>query len=527
MALVAPKLGELQARASGFLGAIQGTSGALEWLAERYGVDLRTPEALAAAGLDPNGGLVVYGLDKPMPALVLGVSVRDPAAFMALAAGRLERSAGATRVRPPGASPVDDTDAAGVPPGTPIVFAGGAAPGSMNGAPAWRAAIGVTEDRIGILAIVPGADPVAAWQAAAGGKGAFMSTPRVERAKTVTGPGAVAWLFAADLLPSAPSALGLLQGAVDGILASLRTWEGGLVIADDKLVLKLSTTVATPDPATGGVKMTLPVTWVRPEGSARRLAEALPKTTGAFIRFRINLDKLRRIPSFIRDQVIPDQLPGFETFPIPSLPDLIEMVDGDIGVALLGIDPAATFGQLGDPAALKARLFKMFRVALIARVRDPAAAKKAFAGIGEQLASSGWRVAPIGGKGTKNYEGFAFTRESEAFSVLVDDQVIVFIVGPGEADAFVGVREGRVTSLASYAGNAPSAADPVATALGVAPKDGGTALGLTMNFLRATRELGQKGVPPYFLKILNDLRIVALSLDAREDGLDFALEIGL
>jgi len=56
---------------------------------------------------------------------------------------------------------------------------------------------------------------------------------------------------------------------------------------------------------------------------------------------------------------------------------------------------------------------------------------------------------------------------------------------------------------------------------------GATAMGLTLGPLRLSRELSARGLPPYFLKIINDVRLLSVSVGATQKKLDLALEISL
>jgi hypothetical protein len=179
-------------------------------------------------------------------------------------------------------------------------------------------------------------------------------------------------------------------------------------------------------------------------------------------------------------------------------------------------------------------------VALAARLRDPAAFGRTYLGIAEQLATSGWTVAPIAHTsplpaGVRPYTGWTFVRDNRHFSLLTDGEVAVFVLGEGEVDAFLAVREGRALSLASFAdplsGQAhaepppPSPPTPV-RALGLSP-DGGGALGLLLSPVRLTRELAARSIPPYFLKIINDIRLFSGDLSATPEAATLRLELGL
>ncbi len=553
--LIVPSLAALQDSSSHFLAGIEGTSGLLTLVADRFGLDLRTPDGLESLGLDPTRGLGLYTLTVPPPsssptdtapppspdtptaassapaiALVATLPVARPDRFLEVAGLRLERSAGLTP-KSPGANPTRYTS-------TP---------------PSIEVALGTVETPdgpVGLLVVAQSpADPLALWQAAARPAAPFVGSPRDTRASApATGPGATtptlrfAWRFDP---PPAPATFGLLRSILDNLLARLSTWEGTATVTGDQLAIAMTTAPSTaPEPTP------LPVVWVNfPKPRPNPLAAAFPRTTTAFFRLRVNLDKLRSVPSFVRNNLIPDRLPGLESLPLPSNADLIDLLEGDLAIAVLGLDPAARLADLTS-RNLPNRLLSIFRVALAAKLRDPAAARRAFAGIAEQLSTSGWAVAPIAHLSTpaptNPWAGWTFARDGQHYSVLIDDQVAVFLLGEGELDAFLAVREGRALSLASFA-DAPSptppqpgapvpnpAASPTSAtpttstagrALGLAPDSG--FVGLVLSPLRLTRELAARSIPPYFLKVINDLRLLSGDLSATDAGVTLRLELGL
>lgn len=512
-AVVAPSLATLQARTAGFLGGVEGASGALDLLADRFGLDLRTPEGPAALGLDRDRGLAVFAhpqgegaSPEAGPAWVLAVSVADPDRFLEGARMRLERGAGATLAPGQGSEPPD----------------GGAWLFVRDG---WRAALGVTRDRIGLCVLAAGeGDPVGLWnQLAAPGASGFSGSPLEAKAREALGQDAVAWIVAPNLLPDAPRELGLARGIVQSTRDALGTFVGGVAMplgegGVDALVFALAAELAG--------EGTLPIAWVSPAGGPEALAHAFPKTTTAFLRLRFAVEKARALPSFLRERMLPDRLPGLEALPLPGVSDLVEMIEGDVAVGLLGLDPAANLGQLASVRALRARFFEIFHVALAARLRDPSAAKRTFAGIAAQLATSGWTVAPIvgatgGDAKVTPWAGWSFARDGAHYAVLIDDRVAVFVVGAGEVDGFLALKDGRALSLAAFA---EGGSDHVKQALGL---EGKTPLGLTLSPLRLSRELSARGLPPYFLKIINDVRLLSATVSASDKRLGLGLEIAL
>ncbi len=507
-ALIVPSVAELQARASRFLAGIEGASGALELVADRYGLDLRTPEGGAALGLDMSRGLALYSQRleceaAPCPlALVAAFSVSDAERFLKNVGGRIQRAAGLSPKSAPGAElELFGSDEVGV-------------------------ALGVTVDKVGLVTVVPApADAAALWKrASATPAESLVGSPRDANAQALLGDSTVR-LVMGQILPEVPDGLGLLKGVVSSTRDKLSSWQGAIAIADDSLKIKLS---GGPSGSTPADTSELPVSWVthaKPLESP--LARIFPKTTTGFLRLRVNLDKVRKLPSFLRSRVIPEQIPGLESAPLPILNDLIELIEGDIAIAFLGLDENATLGSFGR--GIDARSLPLLHLAIAARLRDAAALRRNFEGIAEQLSTSGWTVAPINGKspekkGQAPWGGWTFVRDGQHYSILIDNEVCVFLLGAGEVDGFLGVREGRSLSLASLAEGESSSL--LKNALGL-EATGGSFGALVMTPLRLGRELAARNVPPYFLKVLNDLRVLSIGLDATDKTLSLSLEVDL
>lgn len=525
-AVIAPSLALLQARVSSFLAGVEGSSGVLDLLADRFALDLRTPEGPGALGLDADKALAlfVHGDER---VLVGAASVADRDRFLEGARARLEKGAGA-RLATAG-----DT----LPEGRAWLFHGPGTP------PRWHAALGVTTDGVGLLVLAaqaadaPPLDVLARFDTFSGGRleTSFATSDTAMRARATAGPDAALLLVVDELLPPAPRSLGLARGIVQAQLDALPVFVGGLALplgerGVESLALRLS--------AARVGEGALPVAWFTPPGSPEPLARAFPKTTTAFVRARVALDKVRALPGFVRDSVLPDRLPGLETAPLPALSDLIDMIEGDVAVALLGLDAGANLAHLAYAVGDTRRLLSVFHVALAARHRDLGLVTRTFSGIASQLETSGWAVAPIAqpaaeiaGRGGA-WRGWSLARDGKHYAVLIDDELIVFILGAGEVDDFLAVKAGRALSLASFA---EGASGPIADALGLGPRTAtpgadtpsATPFGLTASPLRLTRELSARGLPPYFLKIINDVRLLATSVDLGADRLEIALEIAL
>ncbi|MCA9518743.1 MAG: hypothetical protein KC635_27600, partial [Myxococcales bacterium] len=103
-------------------------------------------------------------------------------------------------------------------------------------APRWRAAFGVTPDRVGLVVVTPAdADPAVLWQTAAGGDGSALASELATAAKERAGEGAVAWGYTGDIVPAAPEGLGLAANVVEPALDGLQHFYGGVALDADRL----------------------------------------------------------------------------------------------------------------------------------------------------------------------------------------------------------------------------------------------------------------------------------------------------
>ncbi len=481
-AVVVPTLETLRADMVGLLAGIEGTSGVLELLNGRYGLDMRSAESLEAAGIDGRQALTMH---VEGDVAVVAVGVVDDERFKKKLSDQVLKASGGTLA-----------DA---------VAGGQSAVGPKD---AWAVTWGVKPGHIGVVCVGPTPQRTAeVFGAVSSSRGGFVDGPAYAAAKTVAGPDASAYVVT-QLNPQLPDQLGMVKNLVEGWASELPTWSGGATVASDRLSVVLESPV--------GEDAGLPLGWVTVDGPADVLAKVFPKTTTLFMRGRTDIGRLRKLPSFLRKRLIPKTLPGMRGLPVPPPAELIEFLDGDWALALLGIDQDATLQNLAGAQRSTARALRFLHVAFAARITDPELVAAAFAKITKRFAKQKWTVAEIEGGG---WVGVSLVRDGQVFSVLWRDGIAVWLSGAGEVQRFIAVGEGRALPLASVAEGEPVAAK----AVGVTP----TTFGLNLSSLRVTRELAEKGVPPYFLKIINDLRIVSASLDATPTAVRLNLDIAL
>ncbi|MDP6946389.1 MAG: hypothetical protein QF464_19730, partial [Myxococcota bacterium] len=332
----------------------------------------------------------------------------------------------------------------------------------------------------------------------------------MKRARAALGEDRGAWITLRGA-PTVPASWGLGPAAVlfAPVLGGLTTWEGTWRIAPERLNVTMEGTWTLETP--------MAADWFAPAGELVPLAAALPKSQTVSLRGRLNLDKLQGIPDFLRTRILPERLPGMLGRLLPKIEPLLTLLQGDFAVTLLGLDAGATVDHALRAEGQVGTLSQLVHTAWLVGISDPAAARTALQAASDEMRGMGWTVSPIERAG---WSGVVFKKAGSAatWSVILREHVLAVISGQGEVERFLAVTEGRAISLAE------SAHGEVATAAASSPQ---VALGLSAGFRRITRELGAKGLPPFFLRMINDLRAISATVSCRPDGATIALEVQL
>ena len=485
--MVAPSVEGLRGQLTTLLAGVEGASGVLDLLEARVGLDLRSREGLEASGVDPATSLSVF-LHEGALAIALGVT--DAKRFHDRVARQISRL---------GSSSSEALEG-------PSGIAGVARARSESAG--WSLAWGTGEDAVGVVLWVPDADDAdARWRALATAPKTDGS--RIERARAALGQGAGAHVLVQGA-PSIPKAWGLGAATmlVSPIISGLTEWEGTWEIASTRMAWSFEGRWTT--------EGALAASWFQPEGPLAPISEALPKSQTLTLRARLNPAKVLGIPSFLRNRFLPKRVPGHLGTVLPPVEELLGLLNGDVSVSLLGLDEEATVEDVLASRTL-GQLLRYVHVGLVVGVKDADAARAAVANARQALSDAGWSPAPLNAGG---WSGVALrSGEGEAvWSVMARGQLVVVLSGSGEVARFVRVAEGTGMSLKA------AAEGDVALAAVSAPE---VALGLSANFRRITRELAAKGLPPFFLKMVNDLRAISGTVSPRKEGVSVTLEVRL
>ena len=472
-AVVVPRVETLRADLASFLAGIEGASGVFDLIEARYGVRPSSDEGLRAVAIDPDTALVFF---EHAGFLVLAVGVTNARRFLDTVADRVLRMSGAA---------LQSTGTEGGPDGAAALGSGA------------RIAWGVTEDQVGLLVWAPGqADVAARWIEVASGPATRQAPP----AEAST-PGVDLWATA-HRPPPVPSGLGPAGPLLAGYTQGLTRWVGTLALAEDRLRLEVNGTWT----AEGG----LPVHWFADGIEGSRLADSLPKSLTAYARLMANPEGLTRMPPWLRAKILPARWPGLWNHVLPAPDSLLAHLQGEVAVALLGLDEQVTVDHMSRWVESPSLVFQGLHVALALRVTDPAGVAGLLAPVAPFMGVLGWKVDAVE---AGPWRGFALRggKPRQTWSVLHRGDVLVLMSGQGEVERFRAAAEGSALSLAQSRPDVPPA----------------PTVDLHFDLTRITRELSRKGAPPYFLKMLSDLHAVDGALGVRADGVDLSLDISL
>jgi len=485
--VVLPSLDEVRGQLKTLLAGIEGASGALELLEARVGLDLRTRAGLEASGVDPDTSFSLF-VHEGAVGLALGVS--DASRFHQRVSRQVARLGAASREALEGPSGI-----AGV---------ARSAPDSAD----WSLAWGTGSDSVGVVLWVPGSgDADVRWRALATaprGDG-----QRLKRAQDALQDQVGAhFLVNSELEVPAEWGLGPAKMLLSPIISGLTEWEGTWVVEPTRVLWAIDGRWTS--------EGTLAASWFQPAGAPAPIAEVLPKSQTLTLRARLNPAKVLGIPSFIRSRFLPKRVPGPLRQVLPPVEELLTLLNGDVSVSLLGLDQKATVEDVRRSQSVAA-LLQVVHVGLVVGVTDAQAASVAVDTAKRQLSAMGWSVAPLEAGG---WRGVALRSDSDGavWSIIRRDEIVAVLSGTGEVARFVQVAEGTGTSL-------KAAAEGEVAQSAVSSPDVG--LGLSVNFRRITRELAAKGLPPFFLKMVNDLRAISGAVTPREDGVSLRFEVRL
>ncbi len=525
VALVTPPLGEARPAVVAFLEGAEGAEGLLDLVRERYGVDLRDPEGLRLAGLDPRARLVAF---REGGIWVLGVGLSDRAAFAERLNAKL-LNLGLVAADP------------AFPEGSVVAIAPG--PENEANGTATRVACKLTNNAAWLALRLDTAAPPAAAASVAAPTAA--AAPPVPPAGTAD-PGRVL----ANLAPARETLMknALFNQAMAGagpqalrLYADLRPWlagpEAGALLASwlgagagfvRPSLEAFGAFGATVD--VGGQGLRVRARWLRhgdspppplfawlaPAGQPVDFGRLLPTGTPLFVRGSLNMQQYANIPPFLRRLAFQSNPLGF-VHPAAQAADLdadvLQHLTGRFAFAVLGLDSRASLAGLSRAFASRKALFENLHLALLLEIKDPAALAGRWSTL---LQASLGKVEPVADAAVPALR--VPSRDVPNLGLALADHTLIVTVGDGEQDRVLRALGDRSPNLHTRA-RGELAQSVVGT--------GATPLGFFITFDRLLRQLQAKGFPPHFLKVLGSPDALSGALGLDDEGIRIDLEVSL
>jgi hypothetical protein len=212
---------------------------------------------------------------------------------------------------------------------------------------------------------------------------------------------------------------------------------------------------------------------------------------------------------------------------------LLGSLTGEFAIAIMGMDPGVQPMDLPEHAKSLATLLQSIHTAWAFEARDEESAKGLFGKVNAGAKQRGFVTVNVPvegfeafsmaktivvkrrGKPVRTHRGGPALTVTHTYSMMRQGRVLILLTGKGELRRFVDVKAGRAISLGSAASDAHMKA---------ALKESRYALSATLMSTRITRELADKGVPPFFLTVINSIREVAATCGVHGDNLEVVVE---
>ncbi|NUN13630.1 MAG: hypothetical protein HUU55_08335 [Myxococcales bacterium] len=493
----------LRSSITGFVGGLGAIDGVIAWLGGNYGINFGDSDGLEDAGIDPAMEMIAFYADEVWT-FVSGVS--DTNKMDGLVNQRLKV------LGYPDAS-LDQT-------GEPKLKI--ALGDVVSGRPtvAWGFRANVLFVSWG-GATVDVASSVRKWMARPPDGSGALSTAKFQAlwaslpnapVSTTVMVDLAPWVKQEDQVDAWVKPLGYVAGAAKEVLQGAQSLVLRVGVFEDRIDIRCKLGI---DPQTMG--------WAKewfldaPPGFA--VGSILPRDTTALVRTRIQADKIRAVPSFLRSALIPSGVlkaihPLLETTDLDK--DLLSYIRGNIAFAFLGLAEGAAPGKI-----LTARRFSdglpLLEAALIFDVHKSEEFWGRFTKLTEFAQKSGYQLtaAKPAGKATLVTK-LVHEKNGEHLAAFLLDNTVIITAG---VQAYLGLRdvlEGRSTELSKRI-ESQLLADVAA--------DSPLLLGIVTTFSRISRELGERGAPPFYLRTLDSIFEAGARIGAEPDGLRFDLEV--
>ena len=494
VAVWVPSSERLRAPLEAFLAALTPPRDVFTWIAGHYGIDLSSPERMRASGLDPRAGTALFWRDG-----VTGVAagVADAGALTQFVGPRLRVMGWADlQVRE-----VDGLD----------VHVARPALADDNRWAGWAVSAG----RGLVLLGLPSADALAtlAETLLRGTAPALIDQQDTQRAFAALGESNDA--VRVFLSSTGLAAVGRWLGAGDWTaVAGLHHAAATLRIHADRIE---ATGVVAIEAATARA---LAQWWRSDGGDAPPLGAWLPRDTPLLVRLELDGDTLRAIPGWLLARALPARAvarlhPLLDGVDVRA--DVLRWAGGTIAVAVLGLAEDVAPGALLARARHLPDLLAGLDVVLIFGCTDPDALARHWAARSAQVEALGYRTVPTPpAAGRHRVVRLVHSDRGEHVAVFLLPEAVVVAWGERSYVEVRQVLEQRGAPLGERVER------PELRALVSARPP---AAGVYLSLSRLTRQLAERGAPPYLLRALDTIFEAGLTVRFEEAGVRVHVEV--
>lgn len=214
-----------------------------------------------------------------------------------------------------------------------------------------------------------------------------------------------------------------------------------------------------------------------------------------------------------------------DRLPVPALASLVDGLTGEFAFAVMGLDEAVQPTSILRSVEHLPSLLQAIHMAVAVEAVDESKAKELYESVRVQAPKAGFKVSTLEdaafdgiilSKGKPNVRLAAVPNKGvRTYTLLRKGAVLIGLSGQGELQRFLDVQSKKAIALSA------SATDEHMKAVLSGSED---ALAVTLMSTRITRELADKGVPPFFLTVVNSIREVALRAKIEGKQLNIVME---
>lgn len=303
---------------------------------------------------------------------------------------------------------------------------------------------------------------------------------------------------------------GFIPDVADTLIASASQIAANVTLGTERIGLRARLVVSDLDTVQP---------WVASGEKRPAFGSVLVRDTSALVRLRVDLSRFRSMPALVLRGMLPS-LSWDTIHPLLGELDLasevIPFVDGDVGVAVFGLAEGIAPASLARVDSLRDAL-TAFEGAVVLAVQDVDALRAKWAARRERAESKGYTVNVVPGpKGDPEVVRLAHEKSGERIAVFFHQGLLIITSGSRSYVEVREVLEGQATPLT----------ERVETAELKAIVDGAPMVaGVYLAFNRLSRELSERGAPPFFLRLLDSIFESGLSVRIEDGAIALRMEV--